>query len=226
MRSEEAALSRQWLEALGLPAGSVCLNIGSSTREFRTVTQPHIDSLLFRPLETAGIRIVHCDLKPDDGVDEVGDLLDPFFRQRLKGYEADLLVCSNLLEHLTDARAFAAACAELIRPAGFGLFTVPYRYPYHPDPIDTLFRPKPEELARFLPDWDVVRAESLRCGDYLTDLRARPRPFRTLARQVARAMLPFYNPDGWLQTAHRLTYLFRPYRQTMLLARKPAAPVR
>jgi SAM-dependent methyltransferase len=218
---EEAELSGRWLEELNLPAGSVCLNIGSSTRQFRSITQPHIDALLFRPLASAGIKIVHCDLKANEGVDEVGDLLDPAFQQRLKGYDADLLICSNLLEHLTDAPAFAAACAGLVRPGGFGLFTVPYRYPYHPDPIDTLFRPTPEELIALLPDWEVVRAERLRCGNYLADLRTKPQSMRVLAKQVARSMLPFYNPDGWLQAAHRLTFLVRPYRQSMLLARKP-----
>lgn len=220
MRPEEAQVLADWVLGLGLPDGAVCLNIGSSTRQFRTETQPHIDKLLFAPLRSAGLRIVHCDMKPDAGVDEVGDVLDLQFRERLKAYDASLLLCSNLLEHLTDPSGFARACGQLVRPGGFGLFTVPASYPYHPDPIDTLFRPSPEEIARLLPGWQVVRAEEIRCGNYRSDLRSRRNSARIVARQVARSLLPFYRPDGWLQAAHRLTYLFRSYRQSMLLVQK------
>ena len=223
MRRQEAALIAEWVRGLKLPPGAVCLNIGSSTKDFRSNEQPHIEQLLFDPIEQSGLKVVHCDMKAEPGVDEVGDVLDPAFQQRMRAYGADLMICSNLLEHLTDPAAFARGCGELVKPGGFGLFTVPSNYPYHPDPIDTMFRPSPDEIAALLPGWEVVKAERIRCGNHIADLKRTGRPWRALAKQIGRVILPFYRPHRWRPIAHRLTYLFRPYRQSMLLVRKPVA---
>ncbi|QIK79266.1 hypothetical protein G7077_10510 [Sphingomonas piscis] len=214
MRIEEAQVVADWVRDLALPAGSVCLNIGSSTEAFRRSMQPHV-GLLFDQLQEAGLRIVHCDMKRADGVDEVGDVLDPAFQDRLRRYDADLLICSNLLEHLVDPAPFAEACASLVKPGGWALVTVPYSYPYHADPIDTMFRPSPEELVRLFRGWEIERGQILDCGHF--------RPGRqALINHLGRVAMPFYRRDRWWPMAHRLLWLFRRYRQTVLLARKPA----
>lgn len=222
MREEEARLMAEWVRSLALPAGSVCLNVGSSTADFRTRVQPHIDRLLIGPIEEAGIRVVHCDMKPAAGVDEVGDLLDPEFRARLQAYRADVLLCSNLLEHLTDPEGFLAACGDLVRPGGYGLVTMPLSYPYHADPIDTMLRLKPDEIAALLPGWEVIHAEDLVVGSHADDMRRHRHPLVTLAKQIGRAAIPFYKYHQWRMIAHRLLWLFRPYRQSMVLLRKPS----
>lgn len=221
MRIEEARALRQWIAALNLPAGTMCLNVGSSTGDFRQRQQPHIHTELFARLEDDGMRVIHCDLKPAPGVDEVGDVLDPTFRKRLKRHDAQLLICSNLLEHLTDPQSFAAACGDLVVPGGHGFFTVPLSYPYHPDPIDTMLRPSPGELATLLPGWEVERAEVLESGTYRDDLRASKRPFYTLANHLARAAMPWFRPRQWRHIAHRLLWLFQPYTVSMVQLRKP-----
>ena len=223
MRAEEADLLARWVRDLRLEAGSVCLNVGSSTKAFREQMQPHVAERFIRPLEEAGIRFVHCDMKQADGVDEVGDILDPGFRRRLRRYDAALLVCSNLLEHLTEPQRFAGACGELVRDGGFGLFSVPLSYPYHPDPIDTMLRLTPAELAAMLPDWTVVRSEELVAGNYWRDLKESGAAWSRLARQAARVALPFYRPGQWRANASRLSWLLRPYSVSVVLLRKPAA---
>lgn len=222
MRPEEADLLTRWVRGLGLEPGSVCLNVGSSTRAFREQMQPHVAERFIRPLEADGIRFVHCDMKQADGVDEVGDILDPEFRRRLRRYGASLLVCSNLLEHLTEPRRFAAACGELVGDGGFGLFSVPLSYPYHPDPIDTMLRLTPGELAAMLPEWAVVRSTELEAGNYWRDLRESGAGWSRLARQVGRVALPFYRPGQWRANASRLSWLFRRYSVSVVLLRKPA----
>lgn len=122
MLLDEAKLMGESIRGLPLTADSACLNVGSSTRDFRERVQPHIHDEVIRPIERAGARVVHCDLKSADGVDEAGDLLDPAVQARLRTYDADLLICSNLLEHLTAPAIFAKACASLVRPGGYGLF--------------------------------------------------------------------------------------------------------
>jgi SAM-dependent methyltransferase len=225
MRSREAETLSDWLASV-LELGDVCLNIGASTRHFREVDQPHIKTRFLDPLEARGVRFVHCDLKPDEGVDETGDVLDPAFRERLKKHGAQLIVCSNLLEHLTDPKAFADACADLVSPGGYAAFTVPFKYPYHADPIDTMFRPSPEELAAMLPaGWTVVRSQALVDGTYWSDLRKRGNPFLLALRHAARVALPFYRPGQWRGMASRLTFLLRPYRVSMVLAKKTGRPI-
>jgi SAM-dependent methyltransferase len=221
MRPEEAEKLANWALELELPPGATCLNIGSSTGEFRKVAQPHIQDRLIRPLEEAGVRLVHCDMKVDEGVDEVGDILDPEFRSHLKRHRAQLLICSNLLEHLEDPRAFARACGDLVVEGGYGLFSVPFSYPYHPDPIDTMLRPSPRELAEFLPGWTLVKSGELAAGSFWEDLRKTGQPVSRLLRHTARVVMPFYRPWAWRACASRMLWLARPYRVSMVLMQKP-----
>jgi hypothetical protein len=55
MRPEEADTLARWARELKLAPGTVCLNIGSSTHQFRETEQPHVAERLIRPLEAAGI---------------------------------------------------------------------------------------------------------------------------------------------------------------------------
>ena len=117
---------------------SPMLNIGSSTLEFRTKTQPWIDSALIKPLEARGIRIIHVDLKSAPGVDIVADLTtDEGFDALAKLGARSIMVC-NVLEHVLDPRSFANRCANLVGPKGYVVVTVPHSYPHHRDPIDTM----------------------------------------------------------------------------------------
>jgi len=224
VRPEEADVLTRWVRELRLAPGTVCLNIGSSTKAFREREQPHITDRFIGPLERDGLRFIHCDMKQSDGVDEVGDVFDLEFRERLKRYGANLLVCSNLLEHLNEPQQFANACGELIKPGGYGLFTVPLSYPYHPDPVDTMLRLTPRELTAMLSGWQVVKSEQIAAGTYLKDLQASGEPFVRLLKQIARVMLPVYRPRQWRPNAHRLLWLFRPYRLSIVLARKLQCP--
>src|SRR3954468_14196161 len=171
MFDREAARLRQIL--LGQRAVSPLLNLGSSTRAFREVAKPHIQDELFGPLEAAGIRIVHSDLKQADGVDLAGDIFDPAIRAELRARKFKCLLCSNLLEHVRDRAAVAAACEEIVGPGGLILATVPSSYPYHADPIDTGYRPAPAELARLFADSEPLLAEELAGRTYAEDIGAR-----------------------------------------------------
>jgi SAM-dependent methyltransferase len=222
MLLEEARRIGEWLEGLGDGHGRVCLNIGSSTETFRRETQPFIHDLIIAGLERRGWKVVHCDMKADAGVDEVGDLMEPDFRKRLIRYNADLLLCSNLLEHVTSPQELATACAEIIAPAGYCLITVPRSYPYHPDPLDTMYRPTPAQLSSLLPSWTTVNAEEIVSGQLLDELAENNLGLPEVARRIARALMPFYKPKGWYPAAHSLLWLVRQYKVSAVLLQKPA----
>lgn len=221
MLPDEAVLIGEWARRLPLDGESVCLNLGSSTRQFREVTQPFIFQFIVKPISETGCRFINCDLKEDDGVDEIGDLLDGEFQNRLIKYAPDLIICSNLLEHIKSPSIFARACGLITKPGGYCLFTVPRSFPYHPDPLDTMYRPTTDDVARLLPEWQVIEALELITSSYRDELCETGAPVKALGRQVARVMLPFYRPRTWYSAAHKLVWLFRPYRVSMVLLKKP-----
>ncbi len=150
-----------------LPHKATILNIGSSTAHFRTVVQPHIAQLVFQPLEIQGHRIFHIDLKHEKGVDLCGDITDPAFQIRLQSLSPDVVLCSNILEHVADIAEFCAALNVLGRNAQL-LITCPRNYPYHPDPIDNGFRPDALEIGEKFPNHRLVSEEHA-VGEKLKD---------------------------------------------------------
>jgi hypothetical protein len=67
--------------------------------------------------------------------------------RRLCRLEPKALLCCNLLEHVLDPERLALHCLELLPRGGLLFVTVPFSYPYHRDPIDTMYRPDPTRQA-------------------------------------------------------------------------------
>ncbi len=172
MRPIEADWIREQLLAAGVEHASPIANIGSSTAWFRSVKKPHIEERLFKPLREAGFEIFHVDLKAAEGVDLVADLSEPEIVEQLRQRGFHSLICSNMLEHVEDPRSIAEAC-EAIIDKGLLIVTVPRVYPYHPDPIDTLYRPDPAELSTLFRTSVMRRGDILTDGSVISDERAR-----------------------------------------------------
>lgn len=190
------------------------LNIGSSTGQFRKVTQPWIDRYLFLPAREKGLAVAHSDIKEAEGVDLVGDLTDKTFLQRLMGMEFKSILCANLLEHVTNKEEICAAIENIAGPGGHIFVTCPYKYPYHPDPIDTEYRPTPEELAQLFPRSKVKHAEILSCGTYLTRLLDKP---SLLAITFVRILTPLYKPRMWWRHMCLLGWIFRTFKVSCIV---------
>src|SRR5262245_5430908 len=108
-----------WQQADAL---SPVLNLGSSTRHFREVEQPHIDRVVFAPLRLRGIKVIHSDLKDEDGVDIAGDIFDPETLARIRALGPKAVICTHMLEHVEDCERLARTIVDIL-PAG-GLFFV------------------------------------------------------------------------------------------------------
>ncbi|MCP3105083.1 hypothetical protein LZ198_40075 [Myxococcus sp. K15C18031901] len=166
MKQEAKWLGRE-LGRLDLSRASPVVNVGSSTRYFREVQQPWIDQDLFAPLRRRGGRVIHQDLKADDGVDVVGSLMDPECLARLAEWSPRSVCCTSVLEHVDDRRGFAQRLTELVAPDGVLLLSVPRAFPWHPDPIDTMFRPSVDELVALFPTMRPRAAKVVACGRLL-----------------------------------------------------------
>jgi SAM-dependent methyltransferase len=195
------------------------LNVGSSSEYHRRHIQPWIDSNIFAPARERDLGVVHTDLIDAPGVDVVGDLLDPTFLHRLRSMRFRGVLCSNLLEHVTNRQEICDALVEVLEPGGFLIVTVPHHYFLHPDPIDTGFRPNVAELTRHFPGMEPIEARILNCGTHARRMLSDP---RRLGKVLARLAVPFYRPRRWL---HVLTlnagWAFRTLRVTCAILRKP-----
>jgi hypothetical protein len=192
------------------------LNLGSSTREFREHDWPYIDELIFQPLATRGVAVIHADLKAEDGVDVVFDFTSPIDRARLveKVGTVRTIICSNMLEHLSIRPSEAAAhLLEICPSGGYVIVTVPKRFGYHPDPIDNMFRPSSAELASLFDGSVVLRQADVR-GPTLAAVNA---GYRGWPRYMARVVMPFYEPRVWWG---KVAWFWRPAEAACVLLRK------
>jgi len=183
------------------------LNIGSSSKKFRESEQPWIDELLFKPARQKGYSIINVDMKYDLGVDLVGDLCDPIFLQKLSEINIKSVLCSNLLEHVTNREEICQIISSIIPNGGYVFVTVPYQYPYHRDPIDTMFRPNIEELSSLFPDSKIVNGEIV-AGGYLVQSTTIVPVIYVLAMFI-RLILPIYQPFRWFDSLRYALWLFR-----------------
>lgn len=113
------------------------INCGSSTLHFRTVEQPWITECL------TGFDVLHLDQKAQPGVDLVVnlELIDPTWQLE----PVPLVLLTSILEHVVDRAAVLQNASRLT--SQYLLVTVPREWPYHPDPIDTRYRPTIAELT-------------------------------------------------------------------------------
>ena len=190
-------------------------NIGSSTESHRTEVQPWIDELIFRPAQARG-RVVHMDIKEAPGVDLVGDLADPRFLERLKSMGFQSVFCSNLLEHIEQPDDLCRTLATLLPERGLLFASCPHQYPYHPDPIDTMFRPGIGELAEMFPGTALLTSRLINEGRYLGH---QAEPLRT-ALLVARGMMPFYRPKNWRMNRAYVPWIFRRVSAVCVILKK------
>ena len=206
---------------------SPLLNLGSSTRAVREQAKPHIERELFAPLRAAGVEVMHSDLKQADGVDLVGDILDPAVRAALKGRGFRALLIANMLEHVTDRAAVTGACEEIVGPGGLILATVPCNFPYHADPIDTGYRPRPDALAAAFAHSAPVLAEEVRGRTYKEEIAARGSSVgRELAGTLGFGLISLVGPRSFRARLSRWRWYRRPYAVSLALVRVrgPALP--
>lgn len=121
-------------------------NLGSSSREFREIIQPHIHHNIILPLQDKGFEVVNIDIKDEPGVDVIGDITKTEFAVEFND-KFDMILCTNLLEHVVDIDLVVQNLIHATRSNGYVLITVPYKYKIHLDPIDNGFRPTPKKIA-------------------------------------------------------------------------------
>ncbi len=193
------------------------LNVGSSTATFREIEQPYIDKYIFKPAREGMQKVCHFDIKDAPGVDIVGDLSDSKFLQKLNIQKFNSVFCSNLLEHVVNRKETCRIISSIIPVGGFVFVSCPYKYPWHADPIDTMFRPNVDELAACFSNTDIICGEVITGPTYFDCITCN---LQILTKAIIRIFMPFYRPRGWVTAVHKIPWLFRNYQITLLVLQK------
>jgi SAM-dependent methyltransferase len=195
MLSEESIWIRNVFKDKFLDDDFPLLNIGSSTEEFRKITQPDIYTNVFAPLIAEKKKVFHVDIKDEIGVDLVGDLNKELFRNHLKSLSINSVLCSNLLEHLEEPQIICKSILDVLPKGGKLIVTLPFQFPYHKDPIDTMLRPSIEELHEMFPGTKCIESSIVKSNDmYLDSLKGNKRYCFIM---LARWLMPFYKYSEW-----------------------------
>ena len=201
-----------FLKSLSPEDLSPLLNVGSSTAELRETYQPWTEEHLFAPLKARGIEIIHLDSRDGEGIDLKADITNAADLSRIQAMNVRAVLCCNILEHVRDPKRVADHCTEIAGPGGYIFVSVPYSYPRHRDPIDTLYRPTPTELQTVFPNTHMLAGDIIDAGEsYLTQVKKRP---WILLRHILRFPFPFIGYEDWRHSMRKPYWLFNNYRVT------------
>lgn len=218
MLIEESIWIKSILEKYFSEENFPLLNIGSSTAHFRENVQPHILHNIFKPLSEQKRKVIHLDMKMDAGVDVIGDLSDDSFRETLKEKGIKSILCSNLLEHLEDPKPICNSIVKLLKSKDLIIITVPYYFPYHKDPIDTMLRPSIEELALMFPGTRIIESAIVEEDNSFKKVLLGNKKY--LMRLILRWAVPFYKFKEWRLSIIDLFQWKRKFSATCVLLEK------
>lgn len=220
MRKEEAQWVGEIVRKRVVAGRGPVLNLGSGTGFYRKTDQPYIHEEIFAPLERANVQVIHSDVKVADGVDIAGDLFDPEVQKQLHSLRPQVVLVCNVMEHLQEELRIQLPeiLGRIAGATGYILLTVPYVYPLHFDPIDTYYRPSPEELCALFPDYDATDSRVVISSTFLPELFKMP--WSDKLKIMVRMVTPFYRPRKWVAMMQRFTFLFRPYKVSCVILKR------
>jgi len=164
MLIKEAKKINGYIETILSDKKGIAINIGSSTSEFVDVSQPYIRNLVLNPL-SLNFRILNIDIKKQEGVDLEADFTTQEGRQSIADLNGNLYLISNLLEHVPDYNLGIKSIIKLLNPGDFLILSGPKSFPYHPDPIDNMFRPSLKVLeSYFATEFEIINLEIVKSG--------------------------------------------------------------
>ena len=222
MRKKEAKIITSIINNYNIGELSPMIELGSSTKYFRTVTKPHIDKYLHLPMKKKGVRIITTDLKDADGVDISGNIYDTDVQESILSLSPKSLMCCNILEHVEDRIKFSSICSMLLPKDGLLIVTVPYSFPYHADPIDTLYRPTPSEIHELFPDFNIEHESIIEDNTYWHQLKEKGIIFSLvfIMLRIIKNSIWIYDYKKYKKTNNWVLWLWKTIKISFIVLRK------
>lgn len=193
------------------------LNFGSQSLNYAK-SKPYIYENIFKPLEASGHTIINLDIRPIDGADIVGDIFDDHFFLQLQKEQFDVIFVFNLLEHVNDLDLMIFRIQNLVAQGKHIIFSGPFKYPLHFDPIDNGFRPDVNQISMLFSKCNVVKGEIIKDYSYSKYLFSSP---KNILFNIIRTLLFFYKFNKWWTVViPKYKWLFKNYEITCVLFEK------
>jgi SAM-dependent methyltransferase len=192
MLDKEAMWIGENLAVLSLNHNSIVLNFGSQNQKYNKENK-YLQEYVINPIKNK-CQIRNLDLQTDEGIDYSGDLYNDDFFLKMKAIQFDCVLLCNVFEHVTNIEVLANRVSELIKPSGFIVFTGPYKYPVHYDPIDNGFRPEIEEVSGLFRNFNIIKGDIIKDHTYSFYLF---RDFKNMLVTCLRLLTPFYKFEKW-----------------------------
>ena len=125
MDERHLVLLRNHVAQLFKQAGRVASNI-DSCKILDIAPQDHGG---VRPYLTAGTQLTTLDIDPGSGADIVGDICK--FNGRLTDSSFDIVICTEVLEHVSNPFLAVAEILRLLKPNGVAFFSAPFNFRIH-----------------------------------------------------------------------------------------------
>jgi len=192
MLNNEAIWIGENLSALSLNNNSIVLNFGSQNQKYNKENKYLMDFVINPIRKKCQLR--NLDLKSGDGIDYTGNLYEDDFFNEMKAIQFDCVLLCNVLEHVTNIEELTRRIADLVKPGGYIVFTGPYQYPLHYDPIDNGFRPEIEKASSFFWEFKIIKGEIITDHTYFFYLF---RNIKNFTLTFFRVLSPFYRFKKW-----------------------------
>lgn len=192
MLINEAKWLGESIQDLKLKKKSVFLNFGSQSEKYNR-TNIHIKKYLLNPIKE-NHTIKNLDIKPGKLIDYVGNLYDDEFFIKLKKQKFDCILLCNVLEHVEQIELLCNRISDLLSIGGIIVFSGPYYFPTHYDPIDNGFRPTIDEVAKLFPNFKPIKSEIIIDFTYSHYVL---KSFKSFLTTLLRILTPFYKFQKW-----------------------------
>ena len=229
MFKEEAEFIGTILDGFSNDELDPVLEIGASTLSFRVSVKPHINENIHSKLFARGIRVIHSDFKPDPDISNpedqiIGDVFDEKVFKRMLDTKPKCILLCNILEHVKNPKELCKRIMEISNEKTIIIVTVPFSFPYHRDPIDTLFRPSPEELIKNFNDVEVIHQDIIEGTNFSEQLKELnlAKAFIRVTKEVLKVMIFLITFQLRKIRFSRILWLKNNYTVSLVVLRKLA----
>ena len=104
------------------------VDLGCGFKPYLTIFEGYVDSYFGVDFDEAAEKHYGKETKPD--------LVANVCNTNLTNSSFDTLLSTQVMEHIDNTESYLKECYRILKPSGFGIFTVPFSWECHAEPYD------------------------------------------------------------------------------------------